>query len=315
MSRRVVGFAVSLLVALAALGGAATPALAHTLEVGPGKTYDNLAAAAHDAGQGDTIQLTAGEHFDCAVITASDVTIVGTGKPEDTLLTDKPCQGKAGLVIVGNNVTVRNITLTRVRVPDNNGAGIRAEGANLTVDHVRFVNDQDGILAGANPDSTIIIRDSEFLQNGICNPGCAHGVYVGQVKLLRIERSRFFETKQGHHIKSRAARTEVIDCDMADGEKGNSSYQIEVPNGGAVVVRGNHIEKGPKSDNRSTIISIGAEGVTQRTPEIIVENNTVSVDGGYNTTFVRNLTATEAQLAGNKLGKGVNALEGDGAVR
>ena len=55
--------------------------------------------------------------------------------------------GKALLITNGNNITIRNLTLQRARVPDQNGAGIRAQGNNLTIDHVRFLNNQDGILA------------------------------------------------------------------------------------------------------------------------------------------------------------------------
>jgi hypothetical protein len=307
MSRLVLG-----LVAALAMTGAVS---ARTLEVGPGKAYDSIAAAEKDSSRGDTIRLTAGEHFDCAVIRQSGLTIEGSGKPADTLLTDKACAGKAALVLDGDNITVRNITLTRIRVPDGNGAGIRAEGGDLTVDHVRFVNNQNGILGAPEPNATIIIRDSEFLQNGVCNPACAHGVYTNALKLLHIEHSRFFETRQAHHIKSRAARTEVIDCDLEDGPDGTSSYQIELPNGGALVMRGNMIEKGPKSENHGTVVSIGAEGITQRTPEITVENNTVVIDNPYRPVFVRNLTATAAQLAGNKLQHTVIPLDGDGTVR
>ena len=41
------------------------------------------------------------------------------------VITDKACQGKALFVTVGEGITVRNLTLTRARVPDGNGAGIR----------------------------------------------------------------------------------------------------------------------------------------------------------------------------------------------
>jgi len=310
MSRFVGGF-----VALLIAATTAHAALARTLEVGADKPYKLLSDANAHASSGDRIVISPGEYFDCAVVKANDLVIEGAGKAEDVVLTDKACEGKAALVIRGGNVTIHNLTLTRERVPDGNGAGIRAEGVNLTVDHVRFVNNQEGILAAAAPESTIIVRDSAFLQNGACNPSCAHGIYVGPLKLLHVEHSRFFETRQAHHIKSRAARTEVIDCDLQDGPNGTSSYQIELPNGGALVARGNVIEKGPLSENQGTVISIGAEGVTQRTSEITIENNTLRIDGPYKTVFVRNLTATEARLVGNKLPSAAKPLVGDGSVR
>jgi hypothetical protein len=82
--------------------------------------------------------------------------------------------------------------------------------------------------------------------------------------LLRVENSHFSNsnTRQGHSIKSRALSTEVIGCTITDGPDGTSSYLIEAPNGGALIVRGNSLEKGPKSENHKAAIAIGAEGVT-----------------------------------------------------
>jgi hypothetical protein len=291
-----------------------TPTRAATLEVGAGKTYAAPSAAASAAHDGDHIVIAAGSYFDCAVWRANDLTIEGAG-PEATVITDKTCNGKALFITQGNNITIRNLTLTRARVPDMNGAGIRAEGGDLTVEHVQFVNNQNGILSSNLPGKKIIVRDSVFMRNGICDGACAHGIYVGQVALLRVERSRFFETKQGHSIKSRAQRTEVIGCDIADGADGTSSYAVDVSNGGAVVLRDSHIQKGPKSENHNGALVIGAEGVTQPTPEIIVEHNTFLVEGNYNAFLVWNLTATEAELKGNILQGNAKPLRGDGSVK
>jgi hypothetical protein len=293
----------------------AVPARAATLEVGAGKKYPMPSAAAAAAKDGDHIVIAAGEYFDCAFWKANDLVIEGAA-PEATVITDKACGGKALFVLDGQRITIRNLTLTRARVPDNNGAGIRAEGGDLTIEHVRFINNQDGLLAADLPAAKIVIRDSEFSRNGTCEGGggCAHGLYVGQLALLRVERTKFFETRQGHHIKSRALRTEVIGCDIADGDKGTASYSLDVPNGGSVVVRDSHIQKGPKSENHTAAIMIGAEGVSQPTKEIIVANNTFTVDGDYNSFLVDNLTATEAQLKGNKLVGNAKALHGDGDV-
>ena len=217
------------------------------------------------------------------------------------------------LVTSGSNITIRNLTLARARVPDGNGAGIRAEGNGLTIDHVRFVNNQNGILGAPQPNGTITISNSEFLQNGTCERACAHGIYINALKLLHVEHTHFLGTKSGHNIKSRAARTEVIACTIEDGPTGTSSYQIEVPNGGSLVARDNVMEKGPKAENHGTAIAIGTEGVNQRTEELLIENNKLTIDGDYSTVFVRNLSATPAVLKGNVFaGVGhVKPLEGD----
>ena len=286
-----------------------------TLEVGPGKKYEAPSGAAAAAQDGDRIVIAPGEYFDCAIWRANNLVIEGAG-PGKTVITDKTCAGKAIFVMDGNNVTVRNLTLARARVPDFNGAGIRGEGGSLTVDHVDFINNQNGILTADLPQATIIVRDSNFIRNGTCEGGggCAHGLYVNRAKLLRVERSKFAETKEGHQIKSRAERTEVIGCDISDGPNGTSSYTVELPDGGAIVMRDTHIEKGPKSENHTAAVMIGAEGVTQRTPEITLTNNVFQVDGNYTSFLLANGTATEAELKGNKLIGGARALRGDGKV-
>ena len=291
----------------------ALPASARTLEVGPGKQFAQPSQAAAAAQDGDHVVIAPGQYFDCAVWTQNNLTIEGVSA-QDTVITDKTCQGKALFVIPGSNVTVRNLTLTRARVPDGNGAGIRAEGRNLLVERVRFIDNQNGILAAEQPEGEIIVRDSEFVRNGTCEQACAHGIYVNRLALLRVERSTFRETRQGHHVKSRAARTEVLGCDIGDGPTGTASYLVDVPNGGAVVIQNNRLEKGPKSENHSAAISIGAEGVNRPTPEIRVEGNKFSVDGTYATVFVVNLTATPAVLRDNHLRGQVRPLRGDGEV-
>jgi hypothetical protein len=292
----------------------ALPVAAKTLEVGKDKPFKTPSAAIAAAADGDKILIAAGDYFDCATVAQNNLTIEGTGPDATAALTDKACGGKALLITTGNDITIRNLTLERARVPDGNGAGIRAEGNNLTIDHVKFINNQDGILGADAPDGTITITDSSFTHNGACNPACAHGVYVGALKLLHIEHTTFIDTQHAHDIKSRAARTEVIGCDISDGPTGTASYLIDIPNGGAVVVRDSHLEKGPKADNHSAAIMIGEEGVTQPTSEITIANNVFRNDGRYPTNFVINETATEAKLTGNKLSGTVNALKGDGSV-
>jgi hypothetical protein len=56
-----------------------SPALAATLEVGPGKTYTQPSAAAAAAHDGDRIVIAAGSYFDCAVWKANTLTIEGAG--------------------------------------------------------------------------------------------------------------------------------------------------------------------------------------------------------------------------------------------
>jgi hypothetical protein len=292
---------------------ASATAYGKTLAVGPDQELKMPSAAAAVAQAGDTITIASGEYFDCAVWRADRLTIEGIGA--DVVITDKACQGKALFVITGDDVSVRNLTFTRARVPDGNGAGIRAEGVNLRVEHSRFINNQNGILAGDAPNSTITIVDSEFDRNGACEPSCAHGIYVGRIALLHIEHSKFTETKVAHHIKSRALRTEVIASEILDGDKGTASYLIEVPIGGSLIVNDSALQKGSNASNHGAAIVIGAEGVEQRTAELLISRNKFTNDQSYQTVFVRNMTATEAILDKNSFKGKVIPLSGDGAVR
>ena len=289
-------------------------AQARTLEVGETKAFKTPSAAAAVAKDGDRITIQPGSYFDCAVWNANNLVIEGIGDPDKVIVTDKTCQGKALFITVGEGIEVRNLTLTRARVPDGNGAGIRAEGRNLTVVGVRLVNNQNGIMSGT-VGGTVTIRDSLFERNGTCESACAHGIYFGSVDLLRVENSRFTGTKQGHHIKSRARRTEVTGCAIEDGPDGTASFSIDIPNGGGLLVRGNTLQKGPKSENHSAMISIGAEGVTQPTAEIVIEDNTARSDGQWDTYFLNNITATQALLRGNRFSGALKPLRGDGKVR
>jgi parallel beta helix pectate lyase-like protein len=283
-----------------------------SLKVGPNQTYKAPSAAAAVAKNGDRIEIEPGRYFDCAVWNADNLVIEGTGP--GVVITDKTCMGKGLFVVEGNNTTVRNLTLTRARVPDMNGAGIRLDKGNLTVDKVKFIDNQNGIMGGA-PGTTVTIRNSEFDKNGTCEGGCAHGIYIMNVDLLHVENSHFSNTRQAHSIKSRALRTEVTGCTITDGPEGTSSYLIEIPNGGALTVRDNTLEKGPKAENHTAAIAIGAEGVTHPTPEIMITNNNFRNDGDYDTALVWNGTATPAALKGNKLSGSVVPLKGDGTVQ
>lgn len=287
---------------------------AETLNVGANQTYKMPSDAAAVAKAGDTIEIDPGEYFDCAVWRADNLTI--TGKGAGVIVTDKTCQGKGLFITVGSNITVRNLTLTRAVVPDGNGAGIRAEGANLKIDNVQFIKDQNGILAADNSKSSIEIDHSTFNQDGSCpnGSGCSHGVYIGHIAQLKVTNSTFFETRDAHHIKSRALRTEIIDNKITDGPQGNSSYLIDIPNGGSVIVEKNILEKGPNTSNHSAAIVIGAEGVTQHTDEIVIKGNKFTNDYPGDVHFVHNLTATSAMLTGNSFTGKVVPLDGDGEV-
>ena len=284
------------------------------LTVGPGQQYGRPSQAAEEARAGDTVRIFPGSYVDCALWRQDNLAIEGVG--DGVVIGNRSCAGQGVFVITGNNVTVTNLTLTGAKVPDHNGAGIRSQGGDLTVDKVKFISNENGILATAVQGGTVIVRRSLFRGNGGCVTQCAHGIYVSQPGLLLVEQSEFVDQRSGHHIKSRASVTEVIGNFIHDGSEGTASYLVDIPQGGVVTIVGNHFEKGPHAENTSTAIAIGAElGMPQyQTARIVIENNNFTNDMSARTVFVHNYSNAPAILRFNQFHGAVTPLEGPGTV-
>jgi hypothetical protein len=283
------------------------PAVARQLLVGPGHVLKVPSQAAAIAADGDVVRIDPGVYVDCAVWKASRLLIEASGP--GVRIAGKTCADKGIFITLGSDIVVRGITFADAQVRWHNGAGIRAAGRNLTVEHSRFLNNENGILAGGGPDSVLRITDSTFIGNGACIAACAHGVYAGApIALLDIEHSVFRNTKVGHHIKSRARNTIIRNNRIEDGSNGTASYLIDIPNGGNVLIQENTLQKGTHSDNPDAAISIGVEGVTNPTDVLIVRDNIFHSDVPKRTTFVRNSTAVPVTMAANTVSGNVEAL-------
>jgi len=280
------------------------------LTVGPGMAYALPSQAARVAKTGDIIRIVAGTYLDCARWTADGIVIEGTGS--GATITGAVCDDKGLFITRGRNITVRNLTFLGAHAGSHNGSGIRSEGAVLTVENSRFIDNEDGILAGANAASTITVRNSIFRGNGNCIAACAHGIYAGHIALLKVENSEFEAQHEGHHIKSRAARTEILNNNIHDGPSGSASYLVDLPNGGSAVISGNRLEKGPRSENSNVAICIGAEGPKPENPpgEIAIRHNVFANDTGHPTAFVKNYTDDPISLSDNRLMGNVIPLRG-----
>jgi hypothetical protein len=288
----------------AARAGPAAPdagaGVSDVLRVGPQRRIKSIAEAARIAKNGDIILIDAGVYRECAVWRASDLVIRGA-QPGKVIVRGQACEGKALFVIKGDRTTVDGVTFAYAAVPDRNGAGIRQEGRDLTVRRSVFFRNQSGILTMGLPDGSLTIEDSRFLENGGCPDRCGHALYAGALRKLLVRRSIFKSTQDAHHIKSRAAETEIVDSVIEDGDAGNSSFLIDVPNGGAVTIRHNTLVKGPESANVLTAIRVGAEGVRHPTPYILVEDNRFANRMRLPTVFFWNDTQTRATLRNNQL--------------
>jgi hypothetical protein len=302
---------------LAVLLALGTPAAAATLRVGPGEAFPVPSAAAAAARDGDTILIAPGRYSDCAVWRAARLTIAAAG-PGPVEITGPVCEGKALFVIAGNAAVVEGITFRGAAGPSGNGAGIRAEGGDLVVRRSRFEGNESALLTRVDmAGSHVTIEDSVFAGNGamrgaVCS---GHGLYANQLASLVIRRSRFEATRGCHHVKSRAARTEITDSVITDEDGEGSSYLVDIPNGGDLLLADNRLVKGPRSANRRTAVMIGAEGVRWPTNSIVIRGNRFENRLGAHTTFVENRSATPATLSRNAFAGPVMALLGPGQVR
>ena len=300
------------LIALGCLTACSPGVAAKVLLVGPDRSLQMPSEAAAVAQDGDVVRFDPGEYVDCAIWRASNLVLEA---PEGAAhVRDRACAGKAIWVIAGDDVTVENVTFSGARVPDQNGAGIRAEGKNLTVRNSRFYDNENGILAGTVEGSTILIEGSVFERNGKCAANCAHGVYVNQIARLKVVNSIFRAQRVGHHVKSGALALEVIGSTIEDGPEGTASYLIDVTSGGEVVIADNQMQKGPKSENWGTAIHLAGEGAAADAPDYRISNNRFRSDNPHEVAFVRNRTVIPALLEGNRLGGNVVALVGPGSV-
>lgn len=276
------------------------PGAAREIDVGPNRLLKVPSQAATVAGDGDVVRIDPGEYADCAVWRASHLTIESTGP--GVRIAGKTCAGKGIFITAGSDILVRGITFADAQVPDHNGAGIRAEGDNLTVENSRFEDNENGILAGGSPGSVLRVEDSVFSGNGACIGACAHGIYAGAaIRMLDVRRCVFWNTKVGHHIKSRALNTLVVDSTIEDGDEGTASYLIDIPNGGNVLIEGNTLQKGPRSENHEAAISIGEEKGAHPTRAIVIRGNRFRNDFAGRVAFVRNDTGVPATLTHNEI--------------
>jgi hypothetical protein len=185
-----------------------------------------------------------------------------------------PPNGKA-ILVTNTDVTLSNIIFSGVKVPDGNGAGIRYQHGNLTINNCYFHDNQDGLLAGADTTGSITINNSEFSHNGT-GSGLTHNLYVGEIGTLTVNGSYFHDAVVGHEIKSRALNTIIENSRIFD-LSGSASYSIDLPNGGNAVIQNNVIEQGAKSQN-PIIIHVGGEAPTYAGTNVRITGNVILND-------------------------------------
>jgi hypothetical protein len=183
-------------------------------------------------------------------------------KLEWTLGTSERMALGKGLIVcygIGQTYLIENLELCGARVTDSNAAGVRGDQvASVTVQNCNIHDNENGVLSIAD---RLFLYGNTFKNNGN-SAGNAHGVYVNSAAVLETvaENNAFYTALVGNQFKSRAKRTVFRQNTVAELD-GVCSWQIDISNGGDVLIEKNVIEQGPNAQNRN-MVSYGPEGLT-----------------------------------------------------
>ena len=271
----------SMILAACAVGSVGN-ACGAVLTVGPGQTYPTIAAAVAASQDGDALQVEAGTYTNDFAEISTKISMIAVGG-RVLMRAQGQIPNEKGILITDTDVTITGFTFMGAQVSDaagGNGAGLRYQGGNLVLNQCWFKNNQDGLLADADPAGTIHINKSEFSNNGAVTgvgAGYTHNIYIGAVALVDIESSYFHHANLGHEVKSRAVQTVINGTRIVDGPTATASYSVDVPNGGAVSISGSRIEQGPNSQNPA-MVSFGEEGSLIADSSLLVQTSVLEND-------------------------------------
>jgi hypothetical protein len=275
------------------------------ITVGPYRTYTTLGVALAAATHGDRIEVDATTYTDDQVdIELDNLTIVGwSGNPrvtgtigDDLMLAhfyyDSCVSGDpTGAIEFSNNAACdedtenvcENLTLEYIEISNVDGCTASNIGAfYLTGSSARDVtmryvyihdNEVNGIRSSGTSNNDIVIEYSRIESSGPYTG--THNIYIGEVDTLTFRYNYSANVKVGwggHLLKSRA-RTNYIEYNRFTNENENSSYELQIAEGGTAYVIGNLFYQPDQAEN-NTIVMFGDED--QIAPmELYFINNTV----------------------------------------
>jgi hypothetical protein len=244
------------------------------MKVGLSHPIKTLAEASQRARDGAVIEVEAGDYAaDVAVWPQNDLSLKAIGGRVRLLAKGASAQNKGIFVTTGERMRIEGFDFIGARVPDRNGAGIRLERGSLSLRNCSFKDNENGILTGNDNAARLDIEDCEFAAI-VRHAGQNHNLYVGAIAALRVTGSYFHHGQVGHLLKSRAAVNYILYNRLTDEIGGESSYELEFPNGGQALVVGNLIQQSSGTQNPH-LISFGAEGLSWPTQELHLINNTL----------------------------------------
>lgn len=303
----------------AAILAATVPVLAQSQTSAPytivetGRSFTRLQEAVDAIGNGrGTIRFGSARFADCAVQNGGEITYAAQ-TPGQAILEGVACEGKAALVLRGRSARIEGLVFANIRVTDKNGAGIRLEHGNLSVSQAWFRDSEQGILTADDPQATIAIDKSTFTRLGTCEGwgGCAHSLYVGDYGALTVTRSRFEAGRGGHYVKTRSARTAVLNSSFDDSAGKGTNYMIDLSAGSAGKIAGNWFVQGRDKENHSAFIAVAAEGKTHSSAGLAIEGNDARFAPGVDrqSVFVADWSGDRLAIGQNALGSGLARFE------
>jgi len=235
-----------------------------------GREVPTLSDAADAMRDGSILEIGEGVYTEALIIRPDNTRVVGRGH---VVFEKAAAKGKATFIVEGSGTTIENIECRKVAVRDGNGACVRLEGKDLSLEHVYFHSSQQGLLTGSKP-GHVRIRDSYFERLG--NRGQAHGIYVGG-GILSIDQSYILGAKsEGHEIKSRATHTTISRSVIAS-LNAKDSRLVDISNGGIVKITDSTLQQGPNSAN-SDMIGFALEKRRHKENALVVQRNIIILE-------------------------------------
>ncbi|EGV28252.1 hypothetical protein ThidrDRAFT_3955 [Thiorhodococcus drewsii AZ1] len=262
--------------------------------VGPSQRYKKPSEVASLVQDGDVVEIEAATYAcDTGVKwSANFLTLVGVGGRPVLDATDCSIPGGKGIwnpTKAAQNLIVDNIAFVGASVSDRNGAGIRFDGGGyLYITNSYFSDNENGVLiTPASPNmADVVIDRSEFSHNGVSG-GRTHNMYIsGNVSSFVLRFSYSHDSHIGHLVKTRALKSYILYNRLADEVDGDSSYNIDVPQGGLTYIIGNIIQQGPNSPNYG-MVSYSAESNPHPEQRLFVSGNTFVNDGKATATALK----------------------------
>lgn len=266
---------------------------ATTWAVGASQTYIMPSAVKNLVQDGDTIYIDGGIYLnDATKWSKKNLKFIGLGTVSNrTILQysgDIP-NGKGIFVFetpgTTDNPYIENIVFDGAQISDGNGAngaGIRFQANNITVNNCKFINCQNGILEGNGSVTTsnIVIQNCEFENNGYQLPndpihsGYEHNIYISASADTLIVKNCYFHHPRGqaNSLKTRAQRSYILYNLIDEETTGYGSWELNIAQGGLNVIIGNVIIQGSSGANHGIISYDAATNVLE---DFYFVNNTV----------------------------------------